>query len=56
MQNQPVWITLQDKAENSVLYLQLLNLINNKEELRGFVQASGCGSGSCKSGTGCCHG
>lgn len=56
MEIQPIWVSTQDHLSHSYLYHQLLNLLENEDELRGFVQASGCGSSHCKSGQGCCHG
>lgn len=50
-QNEPHWVTINNEnLEQNVIYKELLNLIENKEELKGILNPSGCSAmcnGSC---------
>ena len=46
MQNELTWVTLSENLEDNVLYSQILNLLENKNELKEIAKLSGC-SGTC---------
>jgi hypothetical protein len=52
MQNEPIWLNLVDNHKENSLYLQMLSLIENKEEISKILSAAGC-TGNCRGPGGC---